>query len=180
MSNHSPPAPKSVLITGCSAGGIGASLALAFQKRNYLVFATARNTTKIPVSLTSLPNVVPLQLDVVSPASIAVAVKAVKAQVGDRGLDVLVNNSGLGMTAPALDSDIEQGKALFDVNFWGVLRVTQAFADLLIKAKGVLVNISSIAGEAYDTYQCTDTCISYCLLEDPLSLPPNSSCRQIF
>jgi 1-acylglycerone phosphate reductase len=149
---------NSVLITGCSAGGIGASLAAVFQKRNYLVFATARNTTKLPSSLLSLPNVVSLELDVTSPTSIAAAVVAVKEKLGDKGLDVLVNNSGMGITAPGLDTDIEQAKALFEVNFWAVLRMMQAFADMLVKAKGAVVNISSIAGETHDIYHCMYIC----------------------
>ncbi|KAK3335236.1 hypothetical protein B0T19DRAFT_470537 [Cercophora scortea] len=150
-------AQKSVLITGCSAGGIGAALAFAFQKRGFLVFATARTTAKIPSALTALPNVVVLPLEVTSRESVAAAVESVKKTLseggrGHGGLDVLVNNSGVGMTVPMLDTDIDEAKALFDVNFFGVVRVTQAFAPLLVQAKGTIVNISSIAGEVSDIW----------------------------
>ena len=149
---------KSVLITGCSAGGIGASLCFTFQKHGWLVFATARNTAKIPKDLTSLPNVEVVQLDVVDPKSITAAVGAVQKLLAERnngsGLDMVINNSGVGLPGPMLHADIDKTKAMFDTNFFGVVRVTQAFMGLLIQAKGTLVNISSIAGEVPGPYEC--------------------------
>ena len=143
---------KSVLITGCSAGGIGDSLAKAFAKRNLLVFATARNPKKIDSSLTSLPNVEVLTLDTTRQSSIAAAVEAVSAKTGGK-LDYLVNNAGQGLVSPFLDLDLEKAKALFDVNFWCVLTAIQAFKHLLVAAKGTIVNTSSIAGVAPNPYE---------------------------
>ncbi|KPM42837.1 hypothetical protein AK830_g3728 [Neonectria ditissima] len=134
--------PKSVLITGCSAGGIGAALAQAFHDKGYHVFATARNPTKISQTLASAANVTVLTLDVLSRDSIATAVESVKRETDGR-LDVLVNNSGGGLVAPALDLSIDEGKRLFDLNFWAPLAILQAFAPLLIPAKGCIVNNSS-------------------------------------
>jgi NAD(P)-dependent dehydrogenase (short-subunit alcohol dehydrogenase family) len=94
-------------------------------------------------SLSDLPNVHLISLDVTSPASIADAFSAVKAKTGGK-LDYLVNNAGRGYSMPALDVDIEEGKRLFDTNFWGVLRMVQAFSPLLMEAKGTVVNIGSI------------------------------------
>ena len=135
---------KSVLITGCSAGGIGSALAEAFQKRNLHVFATARTPSKMS-HLEKLPNVTLLTLDVTSASSIAAAVEAVRAKTGGK-LDYLVNNSGRGFVMPTLDVNMEEAKRIFDVNFWAVLAVTQAFAPLLIAAQGTIVNISSLIG----------------------------------
>lgn len=137
-------APKSVLITGCSAGGIGFALAAAFQQRGLHVFATARTLSKM-VDLEKLPNITLLSLDVTSSSSIAGAVNAVQAQTGGT-LDYLVNNAGGGFIMPVLDTDIDEGRRLFEVNVFGVLAVTQAFAPLIIAAKGTVVNNSSIAG----------------------------------
>ena len=67
---------KSVLITGCSAGGIGGALADAFHAKGYHVFATARNPSKISPSLSSAENVTVLKLDVLSTESIAAAVES--------------------------------------------------------------------------------------------------------
>lgn len=61
-------------------------------------------------------------------------------------LDVLANNSGQNFIMPALDIDIENGRKLFDLNFFALLAMIQAFAPLLIEAKGYVVNKSSAAG----------------------------------
>jgi 1-acylglycerone phosphate reductase len=136
---------KTVLITGCSAGGIGAALAEVFHENGYHVFATARTTSKISKSLAESANVSVLTLDVLFPESIAAAVKSVSEETGGK-LDVLVNNSGTGIILPALDTSIEEGKKLFDLNFWSTFAMIQAFGPLLIKAKGCIVNNSSVAG----------------------------------
>jgi NAD(P)-dependent dehydrogenase (short-subunit alcohol dehydrogenase family) len=138
---------KTILVTGCSAGGIGSAICLVLAKQGHHVFATARNTSKIAEVLTSLSNVTTLQLDVTSAASVAGAAKAVASiteQQGVRGLDVLVNNAGLGYTMPVLDMDLEQAIKLHDANLWGPLRTFQAFSDLLIAKRGRIVNISSV------------------------------------
>lgn len=140
-------APKSVLITGCSEGGIGGALAEAFQERGLHVFATARTPSKMP-NLAKRPNVTILTLDVTVQSSITAAVEAVKAYTGGT-LDYLVNNSGCGLFMPVLDVEIAQAKRLFDTNLWGALDVTQQFAPLLIAAGGTLVNINSITTHVY-------------------------------
>lgn len=50
----------------------------------------------------------------------------------------------IGHTAPLVDASIAEGRALFDVNVWGLLEVTQAFTPMLIASKGTLVNIGSV------------------------------------
>jgi 1-acylglycerone phosphate reductase len=135
---------RSVLITGCSAGGIGAGLAEVFREKGYHVFATLRNPSKLPPTLSKASNVTPLTLDVLSPESIADAVYHVNRHTGGR-LDVLVNNSGQNFIRPALDVPLEEGRKLFDLNFWAPLAMIQAFAPLLIEAQGCVVNQSSAA-----------------------------------
>ncbi|KAI0900057.1 NAD(P)-binding protein [Annulohypoxylon nitens] len=136
---------KFVLITGCSAGGIGAGLAEVFREKGYHVFATIRNPSKLPPTLSKVSNVTPLTLDVLSSESIAAAVKAVSQETGGR-LDVLVNNSGQNFIMPALDVDLDKARRLFDLNFFAPLAMIQAFAPLLIEARGCIVNHSSAAG----------------------------------
>ena len=84
---------KTVLITGCSEGGIGDALGRSFHKKGHRVFATARNLTKVQrlreLGLEILP------LDVVVESSIKSAVEVVSAATG-KTLDILVNNSGSG------------------------------------------------------------------------------------
>jgi NAD(P)-dependent dehydrogenase (short-subunit alcohol dehydrogenase family) len=139
----SPTQTKSILITGCSSEGIGAAMALVLARRGHHVFATARDTTKVPDALSSLANVTVLPLDVVDTASVAAAARAV-ADSG-LGLHVLVNNAGGGYVRPVLDIDIAAAQRLHDINLWGPLRTVQAFADLLIASHGRVVNVSSSA-----------------------------------
>lgn len=138
---------KTCLVTGCSGGGVGAAIAEAFRDGGYHVFATARSPSKIPESLSSAPNVTVLALDVGSSESIAAVVLAVTEQTGGK-LDVLVNNAGLGLNMPGLDTSIAEAKKLFDINFFGAIEMMQAFSHLLIKAQGCIVNNSSIGGSA--------------------------------
>lgn len=134
---------KSVLITGCSAGGIGSALAEAFQNRNLRVFATARDVSKMS-HLKNLPNVTLLTLDPTLESSVRTALETLEAQTGGT-LDYLVNNAGQTIIMPTLDFDIETAKQMYDINVWGMVRVTQMLAPCVIAAKGTIVNISSIA-----------------------------------
>lgn len=146
------PSQKSVLITGCSAGGIGSSLALSFATRDHLVFATARNVSKISPSLAAHPNVRVLTLDATSSASIAAAAEEVGKVTGGT-LDYLVNNAGQGLVSPFLDTDMQKARELFEVNFWGVLGCIQGFKKLLVEGGGCVVNVASVSAVAMNPYE---------------------------
>lgn len=135
---------KSVLVTGCSDGGIGSALALTFATRGLLVFAGARTISKMS-ELANLPNVHLLELDILKPVDIAAAVSAVKKETGGT-LDYLVNNAAQARYMPMLDETVEQAKELFELNVWSQLRMVQAFVPLLIEAKGCAVYVSSVSG----------------------------------
>lgn len=90
---------KSVLITGCSEGGIGDGLAKAFHQKGLRVFATARNLSKIK-HFKAL-GIETLQLDVTDDASIKEAVQTV-TDLTNGNLDFLVNNSGGGKLASCI------------------------------------------------------------------------------
>ncbi|KAL2751867.1 hypothetical protein ACRALDRAFT_2045111 [Sodiomyces alcalophilus JCM 7366] len=140
-----------VLITGCSDGGAGSAMALAFHKQGYRVFASSRSLTTMS-KLDGLPNVRLLQLDTTKTTDIKAAADAVSDETGGT-LTYLVNCAGRNRFMPLLDEDIEAAKEIYDTNVWGPLAVTQAFAPLLIKAKGTLVFISSLAGYLNVPYQ---------------------------
>jgi 1-acylglycerone phosphate reductase len=141
-----PSTKKSVLITGCSAGGIGHALAQAFQKQGLTAFAAARNVSKMD-GLASLPNVNLLALDVTSKEYVASALVQVSRATGGR-LDYLVNNTGQLGYMPALNEYLDDPEAvarcIFEVNFWSVLRMIQAFTPLLMEAGGTAVNVGSL------------------------------------
>jgi 1-acylglycerone phosphate reductase len=144
------PSVKTVLVTGCSDDGIGSGLALAFQKRGYHVFATARSVEKMS-KLASLENVMLLTLDVTKAAHIADAVDAVQEATGGC-LSCLVNNAGHNHYMPLLDDTAVNAREIFESNVWGPMAVTRSFAPLLIKAEGTLVFISSIGGHSNCPY----------------------------
>ncbi|KAI0383021.1 NAD(P)-binding protein [Hypomontagnella monticulosa] len=141
------PNPKrSVLITGCSDGGMGAALAVAFHKAGFHVYATARN----PDKMTQLKSagIETIQLDIQSDESIAACVKQVPS------LDVLVNNAGLQFLMPVVDTDISAAKKLYDLNVWAHIAMIQAFLPLLMKSSNALiVNQTSVGASATIPFQ---------------------------
>lgn len=136
---------KTVLITGCSEGGFGAAIAKAFRAKGYHVFATLRNIAKAG-PLAQLDGIEILELEVTSSESIQQCAKIVEKRTGG-SLDVLVNNAGGGFGMPLLDTSLDKAKQCYDLNVWGPLAVTQAFAPMVVKSRGVVVNISSVAAK---------------------------------
>ncbi|SMY20455.1 unnamed protein product [Zymoseptoria tritici ST99CH_1A5] len=144
---------KTVLVTGCTPGGIGAALCEEFRRRGFHVLATVRTPSKAASLSSSKPAngssegwIEVLPLDVTSKESIEKCKAQLKTN-GIDGLDVLVNNAGgIAGGGPILDMNIEESKKMFDVNVWGLLAVTQAFAPLLMDRKGCILNICYVAG----------------------------------
>ncbi|KAJ5165585.1 Short-chain dehydrogenase/reductase SDR [Penicillium coprophilum] len=128
---------RKVLITGCSDGGLGAALAIAFHEAGLQVYATARNPSKM-TEMTA-QGITTLCLDVQSDSSIAECLNNVPE------LDILVNNAGGGYGMPVSDLSIPEAKKIFELNVWSPLAVTQAFLPLLLKSKGMIVNNTSAA-----------------------------------
>ncbi|KAJ9609870.1 NADPH-dependent 1-acyl dihydroxyacetone phosphate reductase [Cladophialophora chaetospira] len=133
---------KTVLITGCSPGGIGHALALSFRARGLRVLATARTTDKINDLAENGIETLPLEVD--SDESIVSCSKSIEKLTGGRGLDFLVNNAGVSYVMPALDINIEDAKKIFDVNVFAIMRLCQVFAPMLIAARGTIVMIGSL------------------------------------
>jgi len=161
---------KTVLITGCSTGGIGWAMAKNFHQRGFYVFATARNPSKT-ADLAELSDIEILELDVTVPKTIAQCKEIVAKRTGG-SLDVLVNNAGVEFNSPLLDTDVAEAKKLYDVNVWGPLAMVQAFAPLLIEAKGVVFNQSSIDGALNMVWAGKSPSASAC---NSLSLSPSLS-----
>ncbi len=144
---------KTVLVTGCSAGGLGFALAVAFRDEGYFVYATARDPAKVG-SLAGKADIEVLALDVTSAESIAACLAQVRRKTGGR-LDVLANNAGTAAFSPLVHASIVEAKQLYEVNVWGALAVAQAFAPLLVATGGTMLNISSMAGAVPLAWQGT-------------------------
>lgn len=136
---------KTVLITGCNHGGLGAAMAKAYRARGFKVFATVRNITKAG-TLGETEGIEILELEVTSKESIERCAKTVEKLTGG-SLDILVNNAGTSSAMPLLDLDLQEAKKTYDVNVWALLAMTQTFAPMLIKAKGIVCNTSSVSSE---------------------------------
>jgi NAD(P)-dependent dehydrogenase (short-subunit alcohol dehydrogenase family) len=133
---------KAVLITGASSG-IGRKIAEHLAEHCYLVYAGARKQKDLD-ALDAIDNIQSIRLDVTVQDEIDKAVQQVKAK--GRGLYALINNAGVLITGPSAEVGVEQVQWLFDVNVFGVYRVTQAFAPLIVQSRGRVLNIGSIAG----------------------------------
>jgi 1-acylglycerone phosphate reductase len=105
-----------VLVTGCSQGGIGYALCQAFAKRGCRVFASAR---KLEAMRGLEQGFETLSLDVTDAASREAAVDAIISRAGR--IDMLVNNAGIGLTGPIVETDLAVVKGLFETNFFGLL-----------------------------------------------------------
>jgi len=109
---------KVILVTGASSG-IGLACATALQAKGHTVYGTSRNLSRIKSVLFK-----PLEMDVTGDASVKAAVdKIIKAE---GKIDVLINNAGNGVTGPAYAMPVDFAKKQFEVNFFGVIRVSSA------------------------------------------------------
>lgn len=139
---------KKALITGANKS-IGFETARVLLKEGYYVYIGSRSLEKGLEAVNKLKaegfvTTEAIQLDVTDSES----VEAARIQIGQKTdvLDVLINNAGIngGWPQSSLDASIEQFKDVFETNVYGVVRVTQAFIDLLQNApQPRIVNVSS-------------------------------------
>ena len=134
-----------VVITGASTG-IGAASAAELARRGFLVFAGVRKPSAGERLKAESPHIEPLVLDVTDAGQIAAAAESVCRAVGDQGVAGLVNNAGIVVAGPLEVLPLDQLRLQFEVNVVGQIAVTQAFLPLLRRAKGRIVNMSSING----------------------------------
>jgi NAD(P)-dependent dehydrogenase (short-subunit alcohol dehydrogenase family) len=138
------------VVTG-SSSGIGFEIALMLARSGFHTYATMRNLEKSK-KITEIANTqkLPLQvvqLDVNDDISVKNAIDKIVAAENKR-IDVLVNNAGYGLFGPLADTSIEEIKAQFETNFFGVIRVAQQVLPVMRKQNsgGTIVNVSSVGG----------------------------------
>ncbi|TFY82951.1 hypothetical protein EWM64_g1066 [Hericium alpestre] len=136
-------AAKVVLITGCSAGGIGFSLAEAFAAQGCKVYATARNVDRTKGF--THPNIDTLSLDVKSDEDVRRVVDTIIEREGK--IDIVVNNAGVGCHGPLLELPLDVIRDAYETNVLSILRVSKAaFPHMASRKQGLFINISSITG----------------------------------
>ena len=130
---------QTILVTGASSG-IGQATAQLLAERGFKVFGTARKPAAAKQGTFTM-----VALDVRSDDSVRACIEQVSAQGGR--LDVLVNNAGFAVTGAAEETSLEEAKAQFETNFFGVVRMVNAVLPTMRAAgTGKIVNISSLAG----------------------------------
>jgi NAD(P)-dependent dehydrogenase (short-subunit alcohol dehydrogenase family) len=128
------------LVTGASSG-IGEAAAKRLAAAGYKVYGTSRRGVQ-----SGQRNFAMLPLDVTSDESVEAAVKELIRREGR--IDLLVNNAGFGVApAGAEESSIDQAKAIFETNFFGLIRMTRAVVPHMRRqGNGRIINIGSVLG----------------------------------
>jgi NAD(P)-dependent dehydrogenase (short-subunit alcohol dehydrogenase family) len=138
--------PRVVLLTGASSG-FGRAIAAALAHDGHRVFATTRAQVGTPVA-----GLTHLTLDVTDEVSVANCVAEVM-RIGGR-VDVLVNNAGLGIAGAIEDTTVEEARAQFDTNLFGLHRMCRAvLPPMRRQGGGHIINMSSLAGQIAIPFQ---------------------------
>ncbi|MEL7148264.1 MAG: oxidoreductase, partial [Bacteroidota bacterium] len=139
---------KVILITGGSSG-MGKSAAHVLHEQGHIVYTAARRTDRMQDLKDKGMGV--LSLDLTKEASIVDAVKAVLDNEGR--IDVLINNAGYGSYGSVEEIPLDEAKRQFEVNIFGLARITQEVLPGMRKQKsGRIVNISSMGGKVYTPF----------------------------
>jgi len=146
MTRTSPAPSHRVWITGASSG-IGRATALALVRTGHHVVATARSTAALEAlreEATDMPGTLDVRAcNVTRSEETQGCANWIQAHLG--GLDVLIPNAGIGHFDPLKHADLEEWKAMVDVNVQGVLNTLHAALPLLLASRGHVINIGSLA-----------------------------------
>lgn len=135
---------KVIVITGASSG-IGKSTAEMLSKRNATVYDLSRRDQLDK-------DIIHIQTDVTDDASVENAIHEVIRREGK--IDILLNNAGFGISGAVEFTNVKDAQRLFDVNFFGTVRVTQAVIPHMRQAgRGRIINVSSVAAVAPIPFQ---------------------------
>src|SRR5689334_11337413 len=135
---------KTVVITGASSG-IGQASVRQMLESGWQIFASVRKKEDGDKLVSQNGgDVIPILIDVQDRVTIASAAEQVATSLNGRGLDGLVNVAGIGMARPVEYATSEDLHEIFEINVFGQIAVTQGFLPLIRKARGRIVNITSV------------------------------------
>jgi len=141
-------AKKVVLITGASSG-IGKETASLMNTKGFSVYAAARRIERMKDLEKQGIHLV--EMDVTDEASMVSGVNSILAKEGS--IDILVNNAGYGSYGAIEDVSLDEGRRQFEVNLFGLARLTQLVLPKMRQNKyGKIINISSIGGKIYTPF----------------------------
>jgi short-subunit dehydrogenase len=128
------------LVTGASSG-IGKAAAHALAAAGFQVVGTSRASSRV----TPVDGVTFVDLDVTVDESVTTVVQQVIERFGR--IDVLVNNAGVGTAGAAEESSVAQAQGIFDINVFGLIRMTKAvLPHMRAQGHGRIINLSSVLG----------------------------------
>lgn len=137
-----------MIITGAGTG-IGRAMALRFARAGYNIVLSGRRMEKLEEVAGEIKRFNASALAVAGDVSREEECKQLVEAAVQRfgGVDVLINNAGISMRALFADLDLDVIRKLMDTNFWGAVYCTKFALPYLLKSKGSVVGISSIAGK---------------------------------
>jgi short-subunit dehydrogenase len=155
---------KTVVITGGSSG-IGKALAVKFAQMGFNVVITGRDPSRLNNTSDQIQQTGAGCLSLVSDVSKWTDCEAVVAETLRRfgSIDVLINNAGISMRGILEETDISVIEQLMAINFWGTVYMTKLSLPHLLKSKGSVVGISSIAGKVGLPGRCAYSASKYAM-----------------
>ena len=136
---------KVALVTGASAG-MGKDFAKRLISEGFIVYAVARRLDKMDDLKTA--GALPIKMDITKEEDILHVIDTITKNHG--GVDVLINNAGFGMYGAVEDTSIEDARYQFEVNIFGLARLTQLVIPYMReKHAGKIINISSVGGKIF-------------------------------
>jgi len=145
---------RTVIVTGASSG-IGRATAHEFVRRRAHVVLASRSRDKLDALASELADYPGRRLVVPTDVTDRLAVEALVRRTVEEfgGVDVLVNNAGVGLFAPIATGSLDNMHHLFNVNFWGAVHCIQAIVPYMRRQRrGHIVNVSSVAGKVATPY----------------------------
>ena len=126
---------RTILVTGAGSG-FGKSAAVELAARGHAVIATTETQQQADALQAEHPELTTMKLDVTSEDDVA--------QAADLGVDILINNAGMGVMGPMATVPMERVRAVFDVNVFGMVAMSQAvIPGMKEKGWGRIINVSS-------------------------------------
>lgn len=136
------------LVTGASSG-MGKDFAVALAKEGLIVYAVARRLEQMDDLKEH--GIIPVKVDVTIEEDLKSLIELIEKEHG--GVDVLINNAGFGMFGAMEDTSLEDARYQFEVNLFGMARLTQLVLPYMRKKrKGKIINISSMGGKIYTPF----------------------------
>ena len=137
--------PRVALVTGASAG-MGKEFAKALIAEGMVVYTAARRVEQMDDLKAA--GAIPLRMDITNEEQVKALVARIENDHG--GVDVLINNAGFGMFGAMEDTSIDDARYQFEVNIFGLARLTQLLIPSMRgKKAGTIINISSMGGKVY-------------------------------